>query len=350
MSKDAIYSTRVKGKIRIGITSVNQGWVTGHKNYYQTEGYDNEEILESFVLQNYLTEKKCPAKILVGRKIKNKELIESALSKHHGNKISIITNLGKKDKGLMDLCKVNTQFVFKKDKFDDLISSKLEAIGEVLKIKDIKWIESYDVSHFSGKNALAGCVVFSEKGKEKKSYRTYNISKDNWGNDIGSMIEVINRRFTGSNKKRLPDLIIIDGGKIHLKHVVAKLRHLELESVNVISISKGVRRKASFDTIHLQEGCELNIQENSPAKIFIQEIRDETHRFSISLQKRKERKLTIQSSLDNIPGIGKERKKSLLRYFGSLDQLKRASVDDLSEVSGIGERTAKLIYDGIHNP
>ena len=115
-----------------------------------------------------------------------------------------------------------------------------------MKIKDIKWIESYDVSHFSGKNALAGCVVFSEKGKEKNLIELITLVKSNWGNDIGSMIEVINRRFTGSNKKRLPDLIIIDGGKIHLKHVVAKLRHLELESVNVISISKGVRRKAAF--------------------------------------------------------------------------------------------------------
>ena len=145
--------------------------------------------------------------------------------------------------------------------------------------------------------------------------------------------------FSSSKTKRLPDLIIIDGGATHLKQVHLKLKQLELNSINLISISKGVRRKSAFDVIHLQDGKKLTIDSNlSSTYHSIQEIRDETHRFAITLQKKKARKFTTKSSIDNLSGIGKVRKNSLIRYFGSIEQLKRASVDDLTEVTSIGKK------------
>ena len=129
----------------------------------------------------------------------------------------------------------------------------------------------------------------------------------------------------------------------------ARIKELELPPINVISISKGVRRKASFDSLHLSGGESMIVKENSIFHNFIQEIRDETHRFAISLQKRKSIKSSLGSSMDNLSGVGNSRKKLLLRYFGSLEQIKRASVDDLSEVSGIGIITAKSIYKQLHN-
>ena len=349
-SRDAISVKPVKGKVRIGVTSVTEGWVTGHKNFFQIDSYENETILESFISQKYLRETKCPEKIILGKKINNKELIELALSKYHGKKVSIITKLRKKDKGLMDLCEANTEYVLKKDRVDHLSIFKLKELSEVLKTdQNIQWIESYDISHHSSSNAVAGCVVYSENGKEKDFYRSYNISKENSGNDIGSMLEVIERRFSTPSKKRLPDLMIIDGGSTHLKKVLTKLEQLNLSSINVISISKGVRRKSAFDNIHLQGGITL-AKNNNPSFInFIQEIRDETHRFSITLQKRKARKAIIKSSIDNLSGVGKVRKKSLIRYFGSLEQIKRASVEDLTEVPGIGLDTAKSIFKELHH-
>ena len=349
-NKDAISVKSVKGKIRIGVTSVYEGWVIGHKNYYQVDGYENEDLLESFISQKYLREKRCPDKIVLGKKIGNKEIIEAALTKHHGKKVSIVTRLGKKDKGLIDLCSANTEYVLNKDKVDSQAISKFNELSEVLRTtQKIKWIESYDISHHAGTNAVAGCVVYSENGKEKKFYRSYNISKENSGNDIGSMLEVIERRFEASSKKRLPDLLIIDGGGTHLKQVHTKLNKLKLNSINVIAISKGVRRKSAFDSIHLQEGTKLDVDRNPSFTNFIQEIRDGTHRFAISLQKRKARKSIIKSSIDGLSGVGKVRKKSLLRYFGSMEQLKRASIEDLTEVSGIGLSTAKSIFEELHN-
>ena len=324
--------------------------MTGHKNFYQIDGYENEDLLESFITQKYLGEKRCPDKIVLGKKIDNKEIIEEALSKHHGKKVSIVTKLGKKDKGLMDLCAANTEYVLNKDKVDPQSISKFNELSEVLSTgQNIKWIESYDISHHAGTNAVAGCVVYSENGKEKNLYRSYNISKENSGNDIGSMLEVIERRFKTPNKKRLPDLLMIDGGETHLKQVHTKLNKLKLNSINVIAISKGVRRKSAFDSIHLRGGVKLDVNRNPSFSNFIQEIRDETHRFAISLQKRKARKSIIKSSIEGLSGVGKVRKKALLRYFGSIEQLKRASIEDLTEVSGIGLSTAKSIFKELHN-
>ena len=103
----------------------------GHKNFYQIDGYENEDLLESFISQKYLREKRCPDKIVLGKKVENKEIIEAALSKHHGKKVSIVTKLGKKDKGLMDLCAANTAYVLNKDKVDPLTISKLNELSEV---------------------------------------------------------------------------------------------------------------------------------------------------------------------------------------------------------------------------
>jgi len=349
-NRDAIYLSLVKGKPKIGVSSVNQGWVTGHKNFILEEGFEENEILERFISHNYLSSSSCPSLLVVGKDLENKELIEQALSSFHSKKISIITKPTKKDKGLLEICKTNTEFILKKDKTDPDIDFKFDALKKELKIEaEILTIESYDISHHSGANAVAGCVVFTNAGKAKNLYRTYNISKANSGNDIGSMIELIDRRFSSSKENKIPSLMIIDGGRTHLNAVRKKMKQMHLPKNNIISISKGARRKSSFDSIHLEKGESMIVKEGSIFHHFIQEIRDETHRYAISSQKRKRSKSSLSSTIDDLSGIGYKRKKLLLRYFGSLHQIKRASIEDLSEVSGIGKATAQSIYKQLHN-
>ncbi len=349
-NRDAIYLSSVQGKPKIGVCSVNQGWVTGHKNFILEDGFEENEILEHFISHNYLSSSGCPSVLVVGKDLANKSLIEEALSAFHSKKISIITKPSKKDKGLLEICKTNTEFILKKDEPDLDIDLKIDVLKKELKIKEkIKTIESYDISHHSGTNAVAGCVVFTNSGKAKTLYRSYNISKENSGNDIGSMIETISRRFSSTKQKNIPSLIIIDGGKTHLNAVIKKLEEIQVPNINIISISKGVRRKSSFDSIHKEKGESLMVKDGSIFHQFIQEIRDETHRYAISLQKRKRSKNSLGSSIDNLSGVGDKRKKLLLRYFGSLEQIKRASIDDLSEVTGIGKSTAQSIYKQLHN-
>ena len=347
--RDAIYVSSRSNIVKVGVTSVNQGWVTGHKNYLKIEGFDENDILENFITQKYLNDKDCPDFLVINQKLDNKSLLEKALSEKFLRKISIITKPGKKDKGLLDSCRANTEYVLKKHKFDNGIEIKLKELSEGLQIQNkLNLIESYDISHHAGKNAVAGCVVYTSQGKTKKLYRSYSISKSNWGNDIGSMVELIERRFSGGKTKEIPDLIIIDGGRTHLKKVIETLEECNIQEANVISISKGIRRKSNFDTIHLPNGKSLTVDKTSIFHHFVQEIRDETHRYAITIQKKKMRKTSIKSSLDDLSGIGVVRKKMLLRYFGSLEQIKRASIDDLSEVSGIGKSTAELIYKELH--
>ena len=176
-----------------------------------------------------------------------------------------------------------------------------------------------------------------------------NITKHNWGNDIGSMIELIERRFSVRSSKELPSLIIIDGGRTHLKKVMMALKSCNINDVNVISISKGIRRKSNFDTIHSSDGKSITVNQGTIFHQLIQEIRDETHRYALTIQKKKMRKTSMMSSLDGLSGVGFVRKKTLLRYFGSIEQIKRASIDDLCEVSGIGKTTAESIYKEIHS-
>jgi len=347
--RDAIYVSSQTNPLKVGVTSVNQGWVTGHKNYLKIEGFDEKDILENFITQKYLNDNNCPDFLVINQKLDNKRLLEKALSEKFSRKISIITKPGKKDKGLLDACRANTEYVLRKSKFDKGIEIKLKELSEGLQLqKEINLIESYDISHHAGKNAVAGCVVYTSQGKTNKLYRSYNISNSNWGNDIGSMVELIERRFSEDKTKELPDLIIIDGGRTHLTKVIQALENCNINEANVISISKGIRRKSNFDTIHLPNGKSIDIDKTSIFHHFVQEIRDETHRYAITLQKKKMRKTSIKSSLDDLTGIGNVRKKMLLRYFGSLEQIKRASIDDLSEVSGIGKSTAESIYKELH--
>ena len=349
-SRDAIYISSSSTKVKVGVTSVNQGWVTGHKNYLQIEGFDETDVLGNFITQKYLNDKDCPDFLVLNQKLENKSLLEEALSTKFSRKISIITKPGKKDRGLLDACKANTEYILKRNQSDKGIGIKFKELSQEMQLqKDLTLIESYDISHHAGKNAVAGCVAYTREGKASNLYRVYNISKLNWGNDIGSMVELIERRFSGVKTRELPDLIVVDGGKTHLNKVLQALEALGIKNVNAISISKGVRRKATFDTIHFSNGESVTINQTSISHQFIQEIRDETHRYSITMQKKKMRKTSIQSSLDKLAGVGSVRKKLLLRYFGSLEQIKRASIEDLSEVSGIGRVTAKLIYQQLHN-
>ena len=344
--RDAIIVSSVNGQIKAGITHVREGWVTGHENFIQQNNLLEGSSIEYFILTYYLNEVYCPSTLVIGEPIKDKQVIERALTGHHNKSIKIIHRLGKRDKGLIKICENNTKFSFNKRNGTKKTLPAFNSLKEELDLQDeIKFIESYDISHHSGSAAIGGCVVFSERGKQKEKYRLFNISKGNSGDDISSMVEVIERRFKDKDLGlEIPSLILLDGGRVHLSYVISKLKELDLDKIPVISISKGVRRKANMDLIHTEYGTKI-ISKSSLAHQFIQEIRDETHRFAISNQKNKQRKIFVSSALDNVTGVGPKRKKILIRYFGSIDQIKRASSDDLTKVPGLGKKTAASIYN-----
>jgi len=344
--RDAITVCTINGQTKAGITHVNNGWITGHENFIQKNNLIEGFVLEYFIQTYYLNEVYCPSSLVIGEPIQNKQMIERALSEYHKKNVKIIMKLGKRDQGLMKICENNTKFSFSRKTNHQNTLSALSSLKTMLSLKEeIKFVESYDISHHSGTAAVGGCVVFSDRGKLKDQYKLFNISKQNSGDDISSMVEVIQRRFQSEHLSlQHPNLIILDGGRVHLSFVLRKLEELGLDKIPVIAISKGARRKADMDIVHTRDG-ESTIKRGSLAHKFIQEIRDETHRFSITKQKRKQRKLSVGSILDNLNGVGPARKKMLIRYFGSVEQIKRASSQDIMNVPGLGEKTAVLIYN-----
>jgi excinuclease ABC subunit C len=348
--RDAIYIVSLNGITKIGVTHVNKGWITGHENFTQKNTSLESSLLSTFIKRHYFSSSYCPPVIVSSQQIPQKNILEMALSKFHGKQIKIITKPGKKDKGLMEITKSNTLLAVKRStKNNKDISHIFNSVKDQLELKEnIRIIESYDISHHAGAGAVGGCVVYSSKGKLKDKYRLFNISDINIQNDIASMQEVIRRRFFNQDLDlEKPSHILIDGGRAHLRAVENTLSSMNIKDIEVISISKGARRKAEFDTIHKTEGI-FRVSKGSYPDLFIQELRDETHRFTITNQKKKQTKLSMKSALDNIQGIGAQKKKILLRYFGSIEQVEKAGFQDLLNVDGVGKKTAELIYNNLH--
>ncbi|MFL2698234.1 MAG: excinuclease ABC subunit UvrC [Gammaproteobacteria bacterium] len=350
--RDAISICRDDRATRIGLTQVRGGWITGHKNFVVNGGETENELISNFILNYYSNKKVDFADIVSLESIEDRETLENSISSIQNKRINILKKLSKKDLGLLEISKSNTEFSLRR-----AVKKKKELTDRFASLKDflnmenkLFLIDSLDISHHAGQNAVGGVVAYNPAGRIAKECRAYNISKLNSGNDIASTMEVIERRYGNSliKKKLLPDLLIIDGGRTHLKAANTKLKELGINEIKVISISKGVRRKSEYDLIHRGNSKPVSLSNNDLSKLLIQEIRDETHRFSIFRHRKKSKKRITESSLDSISGLGKKRKTVLLRYFGSLEQIRRASPEDISKVPGIGKHTSQLVYNHLN--
>ena len=351
--RDAISICKKNKNLRIGVTEVRGGWIVAHKNFLSNNHVEEDTtILENFLSSYYFERKKIPPCIVLPDKLTDKKILENALEDFHGKKIKLITKPGKKDQGLLDISHSNTNFsLFRTTRKIRNLTSHFASIKKLVNsISPIKKIDALDISHHSGKNAVGTSIVYDDKGKRTKDYRIYNISRENSGNDIASMQEVVRRRYKRrlTEKDSLPDLVIIDGAYNHLKFVRSELDKLDLSSIKLLSISKGSRRKEQFDSLVKENGDIIKVNKTSKTHLLIQEIRNESHRFSINSQRKNSSKQIRASELDQINGIGSVNKTSLIRYFGDVEQIKKANVKDLTKVSGVGKQTALEIYNFFH--
>ena len=218
-------------------------------------------------------------------------------------------------------------------------------LNEYLGKKEINKIEAYDVSHISGENGVASCIIFTKSGPEKKSYRLFNIPNNLSGNDVGSLAHVLERRIKYFNDpKTKPDLLLIDGGKTQLKFINSVLDKSNHANIKTISIAKGNKRVRATETIISRDGI-LELDKNSKAFLMLQEIRDESHRFAIQAQRKKKRRKITKSELDNIYGIGKIKKQRLIKKFKNIKNIKLASKEELINVEGISIKIARMIKE-----
>jgi excinuclease ABC subunit C len=334
------------GKTGACILSARDGKIRGTKTYFFKENLlDNlDTLLQSLVFSYYQNSFALPEKIIFLVKPKNLSLIQEAIILKFQQSISISCSTPSGARQLVKLAVFNANQVIenkigKSEKYNHAMQNLSHYLGLH---KTNLLIEGYDVSHHSGKYAVASAVKFSNLGPEKKLYKLYNIPSIYAGNDIGSIENVLERRVNRAKKDSLPDIILIDGGKAQLNSALRVFRENHKHQPIILSIVKGASRVRATETILSEQGI-LEIPTNSPGFNLLQQIRDESHRFAISSNRRKKNKSVKYSLLDQINGIGPGKKQNLLSAFKSIQAIRRASLNELCEVSGITITLAKEI-------
>ena len=341
-----------KSCVQVFIYRSGQNW--GNRSYFpkHSDEVETYEILERFIVDFY-TRYSPPKNVLLNLPIKNSSLIEKSLKSIYNYKTSFFVPKKGKKLDIVNYASRNSELALKNHIAQSHSDKEnLSQLSKVLNItKKIKRVEAYDNSHLSGKNAVGAMIVYSEEGFEKKSYRKFNIdsSKVKLGDDYGMMRHVLERRFSKeaikNSKKyeKLPDLLVIDGGKGHYDLAKEILETKGLNEMELISIFKGEGRKESLDQI-IYKNKKNFIDKNTPSFFFIQRIRDESHRYAIGAHKAKRKREMHASELEPIEGLGRSRRKLLLNHFGSVKNIKNASAQDIMKVRGISKLLSEKIY------
>lgn len=341
-----------KSCVQVFIYRSGQNW--GNRSYFPKHSDEEEtyEIVERFIVDFY-TRYSPPKKVLLNLPIKNSSLIETSLKSIYNYKTSFFVPKKGKKLDIVNYASRNSELALKNHIAQSHSDKEnLSQLSKVLNMtKKIKRIEAYDNSHLSGKNAVGAMIVYSEEGFEKKSYRKFNIdsSKVKLSDDYGMMRHVLERRFSKeaikNSKKyeKLPDLLVIDGGKGHYDLAREIIETKGLNEMELISIFKGEGRKESLDQI-IYKNKKNFIDKNTPSFFFIQRIRDESHRYAIGAHKAKRKREMHASELEPIEGLGRSRRKLLLNHFGSVKNIKNASAQDIMKVRGISKLLSEKIY------
>ena len=341
-----------KSCVQVFIYRSGQNW--GNRSYFpkHSDEVETYEILERFIVDFY-TRYSPPKNVLLNLPIKNSSLIETSLKSIYNYKTSFFVPKKGKKLDIVNYASRNSELALKNHIAQSHSDKEnLSQLSKVLNMtKKIKRVEAYDNSHLSGKNAVGAMIVYSEEGFEKKSYRKFNIdsSKVKLGDDYGMMRHVLERRFSKeaikNSKKyeKLPDLLVIDGGKGHYDLAREILETKGLNEMELISIFKGEGRKESLDQI-IYKNKKNFIDKNTPSFFFIQRIRDESHRYAIGAHKAKRKREMHASELEPIEGLGRSRRKLLLNHFGSVKNIKNASAQDIMKVRGISKLLSEKIY------
>ena len=307
-----------------------------------------EQIMGSFLQQYYEQAPQIPDEVLLNTEIDSAELLAERLRQKKGRKVKVQKPVQGEKKRLIEMAARNAKQNLKKEEIREKYRKKQteQAIKELQAELEMEnppeHIEGFDISNIQGRDSVASLVVFKGGTPSKQDYRRFKIKTVEGPDDFASMQEVIERRYSRLLKedRKLPDLILIDGGKGQLSAAYEILKKLGLKDQPVIGLAK------KEEEIFKPEKSEpIIISHRSPALQLLQRVRDEAHRFAVSYHRKLRSRRLTHSLLDKIPGVGPKRRKALLRHFGSLGEIKKANITKLKEVEGVSGKTARKIYD-----
>ena len=339
----------------IVVTWIRGGQNLGSKSFFPRLGAESTswEMLDAFLSQYYLSGRTIPARIYLSEAIVDRALLERAFSEHAGKKVALTVNPRGAPRRWIQMAKFNAADALRRHlagKVD--MQGRFEALRDALKLESIPdRIECFDISHTMGEAAVASCVVFDANGPVKSDYRRFNIEGIEPGDDYGAMTQALTRRYrrVKEGEGKLPDLLLIDGGKGQLTAAEAVLQELQIEDLRLVAVAKGRERKPGKEQLFLSGSSRPTILPPTSAGLhLIQQIRDEAHRFAIAGHRARRGKARTTSTIERIPGIGGKRRQALLKNFGGLREVARAGVEDLARVPGISPQLAQKIYDAFH--
>ncbi|MHB1053216.1 MAG: excinuclease ABC subunit UvrC [Thiobacillus sp.] len=348
---DVVAVAAVAGVIAVNLTMIRGGRHLGDRSFFPQhgEGATPAEALEAFIAQHYL-DHPIPARILISEAIET-DTLETLLSEHAHKKISLLHRVTGERKVWIGMARANARLSAERRSAERANQSqRLAALRETLDLPQLNRIECFDISHTMGEATVASCVVYEGDDLKKSDYRRYNISGITPGDDYAAMHAALIKRFHKSVEENgvLPDLLLIDGGKGQISTAVEAMTELGLGEVLLLGVAKGEARKPGLETLIFADGRELKLAKDHPGFHLIQQVRDEAHRFAITGHRAKRGKARLQSTLEDIPGIGPKRRKQLLEHFGGLQGVRNAGVDALATANGISRELAETIYSALH--
>lgn len=342
----------------VHILFVRQGRILGSRSFFPKAGLDETpaDILSQFVAQFYLASqgRDIPREVITNYELEDADVVATALQQSIGRQVHITHAVrSHRAKWLQMAVNAAEQNLISHLNSKQNVLDRFVALQDVLQLDDMpQRLECFDISHSSGELTVASCVVFDTNGPLKSDYRRFNIEGITPGDDYAAMAQALERRYTRLKKGegKMPDILLIDGGKGQLSKAIAVLAELGVDDVLMIGVAKGSTRKAGFETLYnAATDSEIVLNNDSPALHLIQHIRDEAHRFAITGHKQRRDKKRKTSTLEDIPGVGAVRRRELLRHFGGIQELQKAGVSDIAKVNGISQHLAEEIYAFFHN-
>jgi len=357
VDQDVIAMARGINTVCVQVFFVREGKLLEREPFIlrNAEEADRREILTSFVKQFYDLADFIPKEIIIEEQIDDIDTIEKWLSQQKGSKVHIFIPQRGEKKSLAEMVAENARiYLENRENIEGRekmrIHEALEGLKSHLNLEDLPFrIEAFDISNTQGSESVASMVVFEDGRPKKEDYRKFKIKTVEGPNDFESMKEVITRRFKRAlyrdNKfSDLPDLLLIDGGKGQLKYAREALRELNLDHIPTIALAE------EFEYIFVEgKDDPIILPEDSEALYLVQRVRDEAHRFALTFHRSLRTKRNLRSVLEDIPGIGKTRRLSLLKTLGGLDGIKKASIEELAKVPSMNSVAAQAVYDFFHN-
>ncbi|MDX1297850.1 MAG: excinuclease ABC subunit UvrC [Pseudomonas sp.] len=342
----------------VHLISVRGGRVLGSKNFFPQVAIEEEgsSVLLAFLAQYYLSsqERDLPSELIVNAQHEDFPTLIAAIDELRGRELSISYRVRGTRARWQQLAVTNAeQALAARLANRQHVAARFDALAQALGMNEVpQRLECFDISHSSGEATVASCVVFGPEGPLKSDYRRYNIEGVTPGDDYAAMHQALTRRFSKikDGEGKLPDILLVDGGKGQLAMAREVLEELAVPELILLGVAKGTTRKPGLETLYLNDAAhEFTLPGNSPALHLIQQIRDESHRFAITGHRARRDKTRRTSTLEGVAGVGPKRRRELLNHFGGLQELSRASIEEIAKAPGISKKLAESIYAALHS-